>query len=199
MRALIVDPEAVGGLRLGEAPDPLPGPGRLLVEVRHTSLNSAELYFAQRGAPGDVIGFDSAGVVVRAADGGGPAVGSRVVGYGDSGGFGAQRALDVADVAVVPDEVDLGEAATLPVAAGTALRALEQAGPLLGRRVLVTGASGGVGGFAVQLAALGGAFVIGVAGSEDGARWVGELGAHEVVAGVDEVKEPLASRFHEAD
>ncbi|WP_427918004.1 zinc-binding dehydrogenase [Streptomyces sp. cg40] len=192
MRALIVDPEAAGGLRLGEAADPAPGPGQLLVEVRHTSLNSAELYFAQRGAPGDVIGFDSAGVVVRgAADGSGPAVGSRVVGYGDSGGFGALRALDVADVAVVPDEVDLGEAATLPVAAGTALRALEQAGPLLGRRVLVTGASGGVGGFAVQLAALGGAYVIGVAGSEDGARWVGELGAHEVVAGVDEVKEPL--------
>jgi NADPH:quinone reductase-like Zn-dependent oxidoreductase len=192
VRALIVDPGVAGGLRLGEVPEPVPGPGQLLVEVRHTSLNSAELYFAQRGAPGDVIGFDSAGVVVRAAvDGSGPAVGSRVVGYGDSGGFGALRALDVADVAVVPDEVDLGEAATLPVAAGTALRALEQAGPLLGRRVLVTGASGGVGGFAVQLAALGGAYVIGVAGSEDGARWVGELGAREVVTGADEVKEPL--------
>ncbi|MDV9175916.1 zinc-binding dehydrogenase, partial [Streptomyces sp. W16] len=54
-----------------------------------------------------------------------------------------------------------------------------------------TGASGGVGGFAVQLAALGGAYVIGVAGSEDGARWVGELGAHQVVAGVDEVKEAV--------
>ena len=192
MRALIVDPGAAGELRLGEAPDPVPGPGQLLVEVRHTSLNSAELYFARRGAPGEVIGFDSAGVVVRAAaDGSGPAVGSRVVGFGEGGGFGALRALDVADVAVVPDEVDLGEAATLPVAAGTALRALEQAGSLLGRRVLVTGASGGVGGFAVQLAALGGAYVIGVAGSEDGARWVGELGAHEVVAAVDEVKEPL--------
>ncbi len=192
MRALIVDPGAAGGLRLGEAPDPVPGPGQVLVEVRHTSLNSAELYFAQRGAPGEVIGFDSAGVVVRAAvEGSGPAVGSRVVGFGGGGGFGALRSLDVADVAVVPNEVDLGEAATLPVAAGTALRALEQAGPLLGRRMLVTGASGGVGGFAVQLAALGGAYVIGVAGSEDGARWVGELGAHEVVAGVDEVKEPV--------
>ncbi|WP_043666446.1 zinc-binding dehydrogenase [Streptomyces xylophagus] len=192
MRALIVDPEAAGGLRLGEAPDPVPGPGQVLVEVRHTSLNSAELYFAERGAPGEVIGFDSAGVVVRAAvDGSGPAVGSRVVGFGEGGGFGALRALDVADAAVVPDGVDLGEAATLPVAAGTALRALEQAGPLLGRRVLVTGASGGVGGFAVQLAALGGAYVVGVAGSADGARWVGELGAHEVVAGVDEVKEPV--------
>lgn len=192
MRALVVDPGASGGLRLGEAPDPVPGPGQVLVEVRHTSLNAAELYFAQRGAPGEVIGFDSAGVVVRAAaDGRGPAAGSRVVGFGETGGFGALRALDVSDAVVVPDGIDLGEAATLPVAAGTALRALEQAGPLLGRRVLVTGASGGVGGFAVQLAALGGAYVIGVAASDAGAQWVGELGVHEVVAGLDEVKEPV--------
>ncbi|MFI8535722.1 zinc-binding dehydrogenase [Streptomyces aquilus] len=192
MRALIVDPEAPGRLSPGEAPEPVPGPGQILVEVRHSSLNAAELYFAERGAPGEVIGFDSSGVVVRAAaDGTGPAVGSRVVGFGEGGGFAALRALDVADLAVVPDGVDLGEAAALPVAAGTALRALEQAGPLLGRRVLVTGASGGVGGFAVQLAALGGAYVIGVAGSEDGRRWVGELGADEVVAGPEQVTKPV--------
>lgn len=147
MRALIVDPTAPGRLRLGDAPDPVPGPGQVLIEVRHTSLNAAELFFAERAAPGEVIGFDAAGVVVTAAaDGTGPAVGSRVVGFAEGGGFGALRAMDVADVAVVPDGVELGEAATLPVAAGTALRALEQAGPLLGRTVLVTGASGGVGG-----------------------------------------------------
>ncbi|MEU6375719.1 zinc-binding dehydrogenase [Streptomyces sp. NPDC046909] len=192
MRALIVDQEVPGRLRPGDAPDPEPGPGQVLVEVRHTSLNAAELYFAEHGAPGQVIGFDSAGVVVRAAaNGAGPEAGSRVVGFGEGGGFAALRALDVADLAVVPDGVDLGEAATLPVAAGTALRALEQAGPLLGRRVLVTGASGGVGGFAVQLAALGGAYVIGVAGSADGRRWVGELGADEVVAGPQEVTDPV--------
>jgi len=191
MRALIVDPEAPGRLRLGEAPDPQPAPGQVLVEVRHTSLNAAELWFAQRAAPGEVIGYDAVGVVVAAAEGTGPAVGSRVVGFAEGGGFGALRAMDVADVAVVPDGVDLGEAAALPVAAGTALRALDQAGPLLGRRVLVTGASGGVGGFAVQLAGLGGAHVIGVAGSEDGRRWVSELGADEAVGGVDRVAEPV--------
>ena len=191
MRALIVDPEAPGRLRLGEAPDPQPAPGQVLVEVRHTSLNAAELWFAQQTAPGEVIGYDAAGVVVAAAEGTGPAVGSRVVGFAEGGGFGALRAMDVADVAVVPDGVDLGEAAALPVAAGTALRALDQAGPLLGRRVLVTGASGGVGGFAVQLAGLGGAHVIGVAGSEDGRRWVSELGADEAVGGVDRVAEPV--------
>ncbi|MGW1564570.1 zinc-binding dehydrogenase [Streptomyces sp. NPDC002144] len=192
MRALIVDPEASGRLRLGEAPDPRTGPGQVLVEVRHTSLNAAELWFAQQAAPGEVIGFDAAGVVVRAAaDGSGPAVGTRVVGFAEGGGFGALRAMDAVDVAVVPDGVDFGESATLPVAAGTALRALEQAGPLLGRRVLVTGATGGVGGFAVQLAALGGAYVIGVAGSEDGRRWVAQLGADEAVGAVDRVTEPV--------
>ncbi|WP_327426613.1 zinc-binding dehydrogenase [Streptomyces sp. NBC_01236] len=192
MRALIVDPTAPGRLRLGEAPDPVPGPAQVLVEVRHTSLNAAELFFAERAEPGEVIGFDAAGVVVTAAaDGSGPAVGSRVVGFADGGGFGALRAMDVADVAVVPDGVDLGEAATLPVAAGTALRALEQAGPLLGRRVLVTGASGGVGGFAVQLAALGGAYVIAVAGSEESARGLTDLGADEVAIGLAGPAEPV--------
>ncbi|GHI09834.1 alcohol dehydrogenase [Streptomyces cellostaticus] len=192
MRALIVDPGAPGGLRLGQAPDPVPGPGQVVVEVRHTSLNAAELYFARSAEPGAVLGFDAAGVVVAAAaDGSGPAVGSRVVGFAEGGGFGALRAMDVIDVAGVPGGVDLGEAATLPVAAGTALRALEQAGPLLGRRVLVTGASGGVGGFAVQLAALGGAYVIGVAASGPGAQWVAGLGADEVVAAADAVTEQV--------
>ncbi|WP_326725095.1 zinc-binding dehydrogenase [Streptomyces sp. NBC_00243] len=192
MRALIVDPTAPGRLRLGDAPDPVPGPGQVLIEVRHTSLNAAELFFAERAAPGEVIGFDAAGVVVTAAaDGTGPAVGSRVVGFAEGGGFGALRAMDVADVAVVPDGVELGEAATLPVAAGTALRALEQAGPLLGRTVLVTGASGGVGGFAVQLAALGGAYVIGVAGSEESAGGLTELGSDEVAIGLGGVTLPV--------
>ncbi|MFI6492951.1 zinc-binding dehydrogenase [Streptomyces sp. NPDC050564] len=192
MRALIVDPAVPGKLRLGEAPDPVPGPGQALVEVRHTSLNAAELFFAERAEPGDVLGFDAAGVVVAAAaDGRGPEVGSRVVGFADGGGFGALRAMDVADVAVVPDGVDLGEAATLPVAAGTAMRALEQAGPLLGRRVLVTGASGGVGGFAVQLAAMGGASVVAVSGSEESARGLADLGADEVAIGLARVTEPV--------
>jgi NADPH:quinone reductase-like Zn-dependent oxidoreductase len=192
MRALIVDLTAPGKLRLGEAPDPVPGPGQLLVEVRHTSLNAAELFFAERAAPGDVLGFDASGVVVTAAaDGSGPSAGSRVVGFASGGGFGALRAMDTVDVAVVPDGVDLGEAAALPVAAGTALRALEQAGPLLGRRVLVTGASGGVGGFAVQLAAIGGAYVIAAAGSEESARGLTELGADEVAMGLTGVTEPV--------
>ena len=77
--------------------------------------------------------------------------------------------------------MSFAQAATLPVAGLTALRALEIAGFVLGKRVLVTGASGGVGRFAVQLAARAGAHVTGVARNEERGRGLVELGAREVV------------------
>jgi NADPH:quinone reductase len=190
MQALVVDPDVPARLRLGDAPDPVPGPDQALISVWHSSLNAAELYFAGISDPGAVLGFDAAGVVVAAAaDGSGPAVGARVVSFGGRGGWAELRAVDTADLAVVPDAVDLAEAATLPVAGGTALRALEQAGPTVGRRVLVTGASGGVGSFAVQLAALGGAHVIASVGAPERGRGLDKLGAAEVVVGLKGVHE----------
>ncbi|WP_312887961.1 zinc-binding dehydrogenase [Nonomuraea rhodomycinica] len=173
-------------------PEPVPTPGQVVVEVRHSSLNAAELFFAGRSTPGTVLGFDAAGVVVEtAADGTGPTVGSRVVSFASGGGWAERRAVNAIDLAVVPDSVDLAEAATLPVAAGTALRALWQAGPIAGRRVLVTGASGGVGSFAVQLAAIGGAHVIASVGSAESGKGLAELGADEVVFGPENVSEPV--------
>lgn len=192
MRALVVDPAAPAKLRLDEVPEPVPGPGQVVIEVHHSSLNAAELYFAERSQPGTVLGFDAAGVVVRAAeDGSGPAVGSRVVTFAADGGWAQRRAVDVIDLAVVPESVGLAEAATLPVAGGTALRALWQAGPIAGRRVLVTGASGGVGSFAVQLAAIAGAYVIASVGSPESGKGLDELGADEVVLGPENVDGPI--------
>ncbi|MFI9415183.1 zinc-binding dehydrogenase [Nocardia gamkensis] len=189
MRAVVVDSNTPSRLVLGEAPDPGPTPSQTLVRVTHSSLNPAELYFAQHVEAGTVLGFDAAGIVVEAArDGSGPAVGNRIVSYGDRGGWAELRAVDTRDVAIVPDEVDLGVAATLPVAAGTALRALEQAGPLLGRRVLITGASGGVGGFAVQLAAHAGARVVAVAGPDADHAGLLKMGAESVVTGLADLK-----------
>lgn len=78
---------------------------------------------------------------------------------------------------------NLGAAGALPVAAGSALRALRRLGPILGRRVLVTGASGGVGRFAVQLAARGGAHVVAATGDPAKGEALTRLGAHEIVAG----------------
>jgi NADPH:quinone reductase len=94
----------------------------------------------------------------------------------------AQRvAVPARDLAVLSDEVSFAQAACLPVAGLTALLALEIAGNVLGRRVLVTGASGGVGRLAVQLAHLAGAHVTGVSASPERARGLTDLGADEVI------------------
>jgi len=73
MRALVYDPDAPQGLRLGEAPDPLPGASQVMIRVAAASLNFADVaYLRDRQAPGAVPGFDAAGVVISA---GGPAGG----------------------------------------------------------------------------------------------------------------------------
>ncbi|NUT32966.1 MAG: alcohol dehydrogenase, partial [Hamadaea sp.] len=130
-----------------------------MLDVRHISLNRGEIAFAGRRPAGTVHGFDAAGVVVRAAaDGTGPAVGARVAAFGP-GAWAERMAVDATAVAEIPDGVPLADAAALPMAGVTALRTLRSR-PILGRRVLITGASGGVGRYAVQLAALGGAHEI---------------------------------------
>ncbi|MEV0159643.1 zinc-binding dehydrogenase [Nonomuraea fuscirosea] len=202
MLALVVDHDVPAGLRLGETTDPSPASGEVLVEVRAISLNHGELRgavlnhaellgIADRPA-GYVPGWDAAGVVrTPAADGSGPPEGSRVVTFGQSGAWAQLRAVPVAELAVVPEEVDLGAASALPVAGVTALRALRRLGFVTGTRVLVTGASGGVGRFAVQLGAAAGAHVIASVGSPEHGEGLAELGAADVVVGLDGVEPGL--------
>ncbi|TDC03867.1 alcohol dehydrogenase, partial [Streptomyces sp. 8K308] len=171
---------------------PVPAPHQALIAVESFSLNFGELDLLHGEQPGAVLGRDSAGVVVRpASDGSGPAAGARVAAFGLGGGWAELRAVDPAELAVLPDAVDLGTAATLPAAGVSALRAVRRLGSLLGRRVLVTGASGGVGRFAVQLAALSGAHVIASVGTRARGAGLRDLGAAEVVVGLDEVTEPV--------
>jgi NADPH:quinone reductase len=193
MRALLFDPEAVGRLRLGEAPDPVPAPTQALVRVAAISVNFADVAFlADRYLPGAVPGFDAAGVVVSAAeDGSGPPAGTRVATFGGSGGWAALRAVDTGELAVVPDGVDLDLAAAVPAAGVTALRAVRRLGSVLGRGVLVTGASGGVGRFAVQLASRAGGYVIASVGSPERGAGLAELGADEVLVGLGGVGQPV--------
>jgi NADPH:quinone reductase len=149
--------------------------------VRAVAVNFGELP-NDKTRDGHIPGWEAAGVVEQVPDSDPSlAVGTRVVTWGLSGGWAERRVADIGETAVVPDRVDLAEAATLPVAALTAFRALRSAGSVLGRNVLVTGASGGVGGFGVQLAALGGAHVTAVASDPAQADSLHALGADEVV------------------
>ncbi|KAB7842205.1 zinc-binding dehydrogenase [Streptomyces mobaraensis] len=194
MRALLVDPTAPARLRLGEAPDPEPAPHQALVRTVATSLNSGEIHHVLAESPaGAVLGWDAAGVVERAAaDGSGPAAGTPVVTLGWDGAWAELRAVDTDRLGTVPEGADLGAISTIPVAGATALRALRRLGPLLGRRVLVTGATGGTGRYAVQLARRAGAYVVASTGDPrahgDGLR---ALGAHEVVTGPEDLTEPV--------
>lgn len=187
--ALLHDPVAPGGLRLDDAPDPVPAPHEALVQVQAISLNFLDVAYRDANFDaGAVPGVDAAGVVrTAAADGSGPAAGARVATFGMGGAWAQLRAVDTSDMAVVPDRVDLGAAAALPAAGVTALRALQRLGSVLGRRVLVTGASGGVGRLAVQLAARAGAHVVAAVGSTARGEGLAELGASEIVVGLDGV------------
>jgi NADPH2:quinone reductase len=193
MRALIVDPAAPVALRLADVPEPVAGPSEILLDVRHASLNYGDLNDARSGrvAPGAVLGSDAAGVVAQAAaDGSGPVVGTRVVAL-TAGAFAERSAVEVGALAEVPPTVDLAKAAALPVAGVAALRALRAAGPVLGKRVLITGASGGVGRFAVQLAAHAGAHVVASVGSIARGEGLTKMGADKVVVGPEGVDEPV--------
>jgi NADPH:quinone reductase len=185
-RAVVVDPEAPGRLVIRPVPEPVPDRGEAVVRVRAVSLNRGEIRRAGMAAAGWRPGWDLAGAVERAAaDGSGPRLGARVVGMLPEGAWAERVAVPAHALAELPDKVTFSQAATLPVAGLTALHALAKGGLLLGRRVLVTGATGGVGDFAVQLARLAGAHVTASARRTDQVPALRQLGAHEVVVGAE--------------
>ncbi|MFC5379416.1 NAD(P)-dependent alcohol dehydrogenase [Aquipuribacter nitratireducens] len=160
-------------LRLADVPDPVVGPHDVVVRVRATSLNAADWHLSE-GVPlfvraGEGVraprrrcpGSDVAGAVEAV----GAAVtrvrpGDEVVAWADGGGLAELVVARQDDVVLRPGTLDPVEASALPLAGTTALQAVRHGGPLrAGDRVLVTGASGGVGAFAVQLAVAAGARV----------------------------------------
>lgn len=154
-------------------PTPQPGRGEVLLRVRATALNAADVrillgdplllrpMFGMRRPKQPIRGIDVAGTVVAVgADVDKAVIGDEVIVELTSGGGLAQYAVARADRLVTrPAELAPEIAATLPISGGSAVQALDVAGVTEGQRVLVIGASGGVGTFTVQLAALRGAEV----------------------------------------
>jgi NADPH:quinone reductase len=163
VRAVVVDPSSNERLAIKSVPLAPAYRDEVTVRVRAISLNRGEVNRAVRSAEaGWRPGWDFVGTVEETApDGGGPAKGTRVVGILPSGAWAEMIRAPKDAVAALPDAVTDAQAATLPVAGLTALHALRQGGLLLGRKVLIDGASGGVGHLACQLAAASGAIVHG--------------------------------------
>jgi NADPH:quinone reductase len=193
MRALVAVPGAPGGIELRDVADPEPVPNQAMVEVRAVSLNRGEcVTLRQQTEDGWRPGWDLAGVVrLQAADGTGPAPGTRVLGWVNGGSWAERTAVRTDHMAELPQGLGFDVAATLPVAGLTALGTLARRGRLLGARVAITGAAGGVGRFAVQLAHRGGAQVTGIVGRPERAQALAELGADQVVMGLERQGEPF--------
>jgi len=179
-------PEA---MKLEEVPNPLPGPGQVVVRVRAAGVNPVEVYirsgaYAAKPQLPYTPGGDAAGTI--------EAVGSGVTGLnpGDrvytlttlSGAYAELALCDAGQVKPLPGNVSFAQGAGLAVPCGTAYRALfHRARIAPGETVLIHGASGGVGLAAVQLARAFGLTVIGTAGSDRGRKLVAEQGAHHIL------------------
>ncbi|RXZ44707.1 quinone oxidoreductase family protein, partial [Agromyces binzhouensis] len=177
MRAIVQN--GYGGpevLAVADVPEPAPGRGEVAVAVTAAGVHAGDVWI-MRGEPlliraafgvkrpkQPVIGRDIAGVVTAVGEGVAElAVGDRVFAESDRGGFAETVVVAARYVRRAPANLDDVHAAVIPVSATTALQALRlgRVGP--GDRVLVIGASGGVGTYAVQLASALGAEVTGVA------------------------------------
>jgi NADPH:quinone reductase-like Zn-dependent oxidoreductase len=189
MHAIVSTPNGPSFTERREVPSPAPAANEALVAVRAFGVNRGELTLVARREDWQP-GQDVAGEVVQAAaDGTGPQTGERVAGLAEWHGWAEQVAVPSHRLAVIPDGVDFETAAALPMAGTTAANLVQEAGSLLGTRLLITGASGGVGHIAVQLAVLGGADVTAVANAAraDALRGYGA----RVVGDVDDTEGPF--------
>lgn len=192
MKAWLLDDLAgLQALRLAECPDPAPGPGEVLLQVHYAALNPADRYLAERQYPAKprlphILGRDGFGSVLEPGNSNLRVGERRAVLRGDVGG---DRPGTFAECVALPAEslVEVPAAWTAPEAAGatlvylTAYQALTMWGELPGPSVvLITGASGGVGVAAVQLAAAMGHLVLGLSRSLDKARRLEQIGARHL-------------------
>lgn len=171
-------------LVLAEHAEPRAEPHEAIVTVQAFSLNNGEVRGAIiEGVDGDRPGWDLSGVVESAPEGSGFQPGDRVVGLVWKGGWAERVAVPTNRLAKIPDGVSFEAASTLPVAGLTATVALQKKAIGPGSRVLITAATGGVGGYAIQLAAAAGAHVTAFVREVSSIQSLRDLGADEIAVG----------------
>ncbi|MCW2917782.1 MAG: alcohol dehydrogenase [Actinomycetia bacterium] len=189
MKAFVPTAQATTPVVLADVGEPQLRPNEALVKVEAFSVNRGETFQLESPKPGWRPGKDIAGMVVQAAaDGSGPATCRRVVGHPPYGGWAEYVAVPTDALAEIPDAVTTVQAAALPLAGLTALRLLRAAGPVAGKRLLLTGASGGVGHYLTELGAGGGAEITAVTASPERGRRLTELGAVAVIHDVTDAQ-----------
>ena len=188
MRALICDEYGpIENLRLGELPDPQPGPGQVLVSVEAIAVNFADTLIVKglyqvRPEPPFAPGYEVSGTVIVANQAPGLSPGDRVAGFTFYGGMAGKVVLEAQNTAVIPDSIDAVTAATLPGGYGTSYHALvDRADLKQGETLLVLGAAGGVGGAAVQIGNALGARVIAAVSSDAKEAAALDAGADSVI------------------
>lgn len=197
MRAVVMEkkgPAAEALVLHTDWPVPVRKPNQVLIEAAATCVNAGEWKLRSGFAPipmklPKILGEDVAGVVVEAPEGSRFKKGDRVFANtgqalksGDNGGtYGEYVATDEDTLCLIPPSVSYLEAAAVPMAGLTAWQALEAAMPLQGKRVLVHGGAGGVGGFAIQIAKAHGAHVTATCSTRNVEFVTRELGADEAV------------------
>lgn len=188
--AIVTDPGGPEVIELVDRPDPVPGEGEVLLSMLAAGVNPVDaqtrsgvyhgLGWVSTASVG--LGWDAVGVIHTLGPGvAGFTVGQRVaalIGGVDraQGPYAELMVVDAADCAPVPDSLSSDRAATVPLNATTAHQALALLGDAGGRRLLVTGAAGAVGGYAVELAARRGFAVTGLGRATD-ADALRQLGA----------------------
>ncbi|MFW6773420.1 NAD(P)H-quinone oxidoreductase [Nocardioides sp. CPCC 205120] len=189
MRAVTApEPGGPEALVLSELPDPEPGPGEVLVEVAASAVNRADL-LQRRGfyppPPGasDVLGLECSGRVAALGEGvDGWAVGDEVCALLAGGGYASHVVVPAGQLMAPPPGVDLVTAAAFPEVACTVWsNVVMTAGLREGETFLVHGGAGGIGTFAIQLAAARGARVLATAGSPEKRALCVELGAERAI------------------
>lgn len=202
MRALVCSEiGSFDSIMPGELPEPIAGPGQMVIDVAYSALNFADLLVVQdlyqfRSEPPFAPGLEGVGTVVSVGPGvEGFSVGDRVASVGYSGALAERWCVEATNTIEVPDDMAWDIAAAMTIAYGTSYHALKQRASLAeGETLLVLGGAGGVGSAAIDIGSAMGATVIAAVSSDEKAAFCAELGAdHTINYATDDLRLAIKS------